>query len=65
MDLLSRAVDTLHSYFELGNTVVSVGPATIVSAPGCPQVYDANCVTRVRAPQPRCATTFCAPLGDT
>jgi GNAT superfamily N-acetyltransferase len=49
MDLLSGCVDTLHRYFELGNTATPAGLATIVSAPGCPQVYDANCVMRVRA----------------
>ena len=52
MDLLSRVVDTLHGYFELGNEAVSFGAATVVSAPGCPQVYDANCATRVRAGTP-------------
>jgi GNAT superfamily N-acetyltransferase len=49
MDLLSGCVDTLHRYFELGNSVTGAELATIVSAPGCPRVYDANCVTRVRA----------------
>jgi len=49
MDLLWRAVETLHGYFELGNSATPVGLATVVSAPACSRVYDANCATRVRA----------------
>jgi GNAT superfamily N-acetyltransferase len=49
MRLLERAVDTLHTYFELGNDRRPVPGATLVASPECPGVYDANCVTRIAA----------------
>jgi GNAT superfamily N-acetyltransferase len=47
--LLERCVDTLHGYFELGNETDSLSNATAVRSSDCPSVYDANCVTRIRA----------------
>ena len=55
MGLLDRCVDTLHAYFELGNTATPGDDATLISNDACSRVYDANCVTRVRAGSP--ATT--------
>src|SRR6516165_8510701 len=49
MGLLEQAVDTLHGYFELGNDRRPVAAATLVGNPECPNVYDANCATRVAA----------------
>jgi GNAT superfamily N-acetyltransferase len=49
MGLLEQAVDALHGYFELGNDRRPVAFATLVASPECPNVYDANCVTRVAA----------------
>ena len=52
MGLLEQAVDTLHGYFELGNDRRPVEAATLVASPECPNVYDANCATRVVAETP-------------
>jgi len=52
MGLLQQAVDTLHGYFELGNDRRPVEAATLVASPECPNVYDANCATRVVAETP-------------
>jgi GNAT superfamily N-acetyltransferase len=49
VDLVPGCVDTLHAYFELGNSTTPAGRASLVSAPACPRVYDANCATRIRA----------------
>jgi GNAT superfamily N-acetyltransferase len=49
MRLVERAVDTLHGYFELGNDRRSIAAAILVRSPECPNVYDANCATRVAA----------------
>lgn len=49
MDLVHAAIDVLHAYFELGNDTRSTAGATLVSSAACPQIYDANCVTRIRA----------------
>ena len=51
-DLVARCVDALHAYLELGNTTATTPLATFVTHPGLPRVYDANCVTRVRAGTP-------------
>jgi GNAT superfamily N-acetyltransferase len=49
MRLLEQAVETLHSYVELGNDRTDVAHAALVTSPECPGVYDANCVTRITA----------------
>lgn len=46
---MARCVRTEASYFEIGNEVVDIGSARIVRNHRTPDVYDANCVTRVRA----------------
>jgi GNAT superfamily N-acetyltransferase len=49
VNVIERAVETLHGYLELGNDVVDGPHARYVRCPPCPTVYDANCVTRIRA----------------
>ena len=49
MRLLERSIETLHAYYELGNERTRVGRAVLVANSTCPDVYDANCVTRITA----------------
>ena len=49
MRLLERSIETLHAYYELGNERTRVGRAVLVANSNCPDVYDANCVTRITA----------------
>lgn len=48
-DLLARCAATEAAYFELGNEVSDLGLARVVRNPRTPDVWDSNCVTRVRA----------------
>lgn len=48
-DLLVRCVATEAAYFELGNEVRDLGLARVVRNPATPEVWDSNCLTRVRA----------------
>lgn len=46
---LEHCIDVLHGYFELGNETRGLPGATLVRNDEIARVYDANCVTRVRA----------------
>ncbi len=47
--LLEMALTTLQGYFELGNDVEQVPRARLVTNARCPLIFDANCVTGIRA----------------
>jgi GNAT superfamily N-acetyltransferase len=46
---LDHCIDVLHGYFELGNVTSGLPGATLVRNDRIGRVFDANCVTRVRA----------------